>query len=156
MNNVSNFDPASFMDATVTEAMTKRPPIPAGRDVIGIIGEPKIRTWQGKKDPTQSGIAADIPIEIDLTAYPDLHKIVGADKVTLVDSIMLDTTEGGMIDTAPGKNGKLRRYREALGMNSPGTPFSFRAMQGRQIKAKIKHETYEGELYDKVDAVAKP
>ena len=55
----------------------------------------------------------------------------------------------------PGKNGKLRRYRESLDMNTPGVPFSLRQMIGRQIRVKIKHEPYEGEMYDRVDSVAK-
>jgi len=152
---MSNFDPASFLDATITEASTKRNPIPAGADVVAIIGEPKPRPWQGKADPTKSGIAMDIPMEIDLSAYPEIAAIVGVPKVFLTDSIMLDLKENGGIDLAPGKNGKLRRYREALGMNEAGQAFSFRAMQGRMIKVKIKHEPYEGELYDKVDSVAK-
>lgn len=152
---MSNFDPTTFLDATITEANVKRSPIPAGSDVIAVIGEPKARTWVGRADPTKSGVAVDVPLEIDLTAYPELQKQVGVPKVTLTDSIMLDTTESGAIDNSPGKNGKLRRYREALGMNVAGQAFSFRLMQGRMIKVKIKHRTYEGELYDEVDSVAK-
>lgn len=149
----SNFDPASFLDATISEPTTKRNPLPAGQDFVGTIGEPKSRTWQGKKDPTQSGVVIDVPIEVDMSAYPNVK--VGATKVTLVDGIMLNLTDDGAIDNSPGKNGKLRRYREALGMNEAGTPFSFRAIQGRQIRVKIKHEVYEGETYDRVDSVAK-
>jgi len=152
---MSNFDPGTFLDATITEANTKRSPIPAGTDVVAIIGEPKTRQWTGKADPTKSGIAVDVPLAIDLSAYPDLQKSVGADRVILSDSIMLDLTDNGGIDNSPGKNGKLRRYREALGMNTAGQPFSFRMMQGRMIKVKIKHRTYEGEIYDEVDSVAK-
>lgn len=152
---MSNFDPSTFLDATITEASTKRNPIPAGSDVTATVGEPKARTWQGRQDPTKSGVAMDVPLEIDLSAYPELAKTVGVPKVTLTDSIMLDLTENGGIDISPGKNGKLRRYREALGMNNPGEPFSFRAMQGRLIKVKIKHRPYEGEIYDEVDSVAK-
>ena len=152
---LSNFDPSAFLDATTTEANVKRSPIPAGTDVIAVIGEPKARTWTGKTDPTKSGIVVDVPLEIDLTAYPELAAFVGLPKVTLTDGLMLDTTESGGIDNSPGKNGKLRRYREALGLNEPGQPFSFRMMQGRMIKVKIKHRTYEGEIYDEVDSVAK-
>lgn len=152
---MSNFDPNAFLDATTTEANTKRPPLPAGMDFVGTIGEPKSRQWQGKADPTKSGFAIDLPIEVDLTQYPDIQKAIGADKVTLTDSLMLDTTPSGGIDNSPGKNGKLRRYREALGMNTPGEAFSFRMMQGRLIRVKIKHDVYEGETYDKVDSVAK-
>jgi hypothetical protein len=152
---ISNFDPSAFLDATTTEVNTKRNPIPAGTDVVAIIGEPKARTWVGKADPTKSGIVVDVPLEIDLSAYPELAAHVGLSKVTLTDGLMLDTTESGGIDNSPGKNGKLRRYREALGLNEAGQPFSFRMMQGRMIKVKVKHRTYEGEIYDEVDSVAK-
>jgi len=152
---MSNFDPSLFLDATITEASTKRLPLPAGMDFTGIISNVESRAWTGKKDPSQGGIVVDVTVEIDLEAYPDTKAQVGAPKVTMKDGIMLDLTPAGTIDTAPGKNGKLRRYREALGMNEAGVPFSFRAMTGRQIKVKIKHEPYEGEIYDKIDSVSK-
>ena len=152
---MSQFDPAMFLDTTITEPSTKRNPLTAGADFVGIIGEVKSRTWTGRADPTKGGVVVDVPIVVDLSAYPDEAKRVGADKVTLTDGIMLDITEGGMIDNSPGKNGKLRRYREALDMNKPGDAFSFRAMQGRTIKVKISHRTYEGEIFDQVDSVAK-
>lgn len=156
MNAASQFDPSTFLDATTTEALVRRPPLPAGSTVIGTIGEPVTRSWQGKQDPTKSGIAVDFNIDVDLTAYPDLQKIVGADKVVLKDGIMLDLNEGGMIDWSIGKNGKLRRYREALDMNVAGQPFSIRQMQGRRLLVKIKHRPYEGEMFEEVDSVAKP
>jgi hypothetical protein len=153
---MSTFNPEAFLDATITEPSTKRPPLPAGRDFVGIIGETKSRSWQGKKDPTQSGIVIDVPVTIDLTAYPDLGEAYkGAKQVVLTDGIMLDLTEGGSIDNGPGKNGKLRRYREALNMNKAGDAFSFRAMSGRQIKVKVSHREYGGELFDQIESVAR-
>jgi len=50
MNDTSNFDPSQFLDATTTEALVKRPPLPAGQDFIGTIGEPKVRGWESKKE----------------------------------------------------------------------------------------------------------
>jgi len=150
---MSTFDPSSFLDVTITEPSVKRAPLPAGRDFVGIIGEVKARKWVGKADPSKSGVVMDVPIELDLSAYPDVN--IGATKVTLTDGIMLEMTDSGGIDTAKGKNGKLRRYREALEMNTAGQPFSFRAMQGRTIKVKISHRTYEGDIFDQVDSVAK-
>ena len=152
---MSQFDPATFIDATITEPTTRRPPLPAGREYIAVVGEPKPREWQGKKDPTKSGIAVDVPLEIDLTAYPDVQEKIGVPRVVVQDSIMLDTTPTGMIDNAPGKNGKMRRYRDALDLNKPGDQFSFRAMQGRQLRVRIKHREHEGDLFEEVEAVAK-
>ncbi len=151
----STFDPSTFLDATVTTALTRRPPLNAGADFTGVIGELQPRQWTGKTDPTKSGVAVDVPVEIDLNAYPSEKDRLGVDKVFLKDSIMLDRKEDGSLDMSAGKNGKLRRYREALGMNEDGQPFSIRQMQGRQIKVKIKHRTYEGEVYEEVDGVAK-
>ena len=151
---MSMFDPDAFLHATTTEASTRRPPIPAGLDFVGTIGEVKARAWQSK-DGTKSGIAFDVPIRLDLTSNPEVAKACGTDAVTLTDGIMLDVTEGGTIDYSPGKNSKLRRYRDALGLNVAGQPFSPASMTGRLIRAKIKHDLYEGEVYDKVDSVAK-
>ena len=153
---MSSFDAASFLDATLTDPTTKRKPIPAGLELTGIIGEPKSRSWTGKADPTKGGIAIDVSVEIDLAgSYPELAKEVGADKVTLQDSIMLDLTDAGTIDNSPGKNGKLRRYRDSLDMNKPGDAFSFRMMQGRQIKVKIGHREYQGDIFDEIASVVK-
>lgn len=152
---ISAFDPQSFLDATMDQPLVKRPPLSAGKDFVGIIGEVKPRPWQGKKDPTQSGIAMDIPVEIDLSAYPEEKARLGADKLMLTDSIMLDLNAAGSIDNGPGKNGKLRRYREALDLNKAGDVFSFRNMQGRSIKVKIGHREYQGDIFDEIAGVAK-
>lgn len=157
--NDSTFDPSAFLDATTTEALTRRPPIPAGVVLQGIITGAEARSWSSNKPEAKvkSGIAVDLKIEIDLNSYPDVKAAVGGvDKVTMTPGIMLDMKEDGKsIDWSTGKNGNLRRYREALGMNNPGEPFSIRQMVGRAILVKIKHRTYEGEFYDEVDSVAK-
>lgn len=152
---MSTFDPTSFLDAQITEPTVKRPPLPAGADFIGTIGEPIPGTWQSKKDITKSGIKVDLPITVDPSEYPELDPTVYSTPVNLKLSVMLDTTPAGAIDNAPGKNGLLRRLRDALDMNSPGKPFSWRAVEGRRIRVKIKHREYEGELYDDVDGIAK-
>lgn len=154
---MSAFDPTMFLDATTTEAQVKRPPLPAGQVFKGIIKEPKSRSWTKKDDPTKTGIAIDIPVEIDLTPYHSQlgPEFAGIEKITLVDGVMLDLKADGMIDFAPGKNGKLRRYREALGLNEPGQSFSIRMMQERQLAVKVSHRTWEGEVFDQIDSPVK-
>lgn len=155
-NQGSIFSPEAFLDATTTEESVKRPPLPAGAEFQALIKGIKTRTWQGKKDPTQGGIVADLTLEFDLNAYPDVKQQQGGlDKVTIVDGLMLDLTEGGSIDYSPGKNSKLRRYREACGLNVAGQAFALRMFEGRMVKARIKHDPYEGEVYDKIETVAK-
>lgn len=158
---MSLFDLNSFLDAATTEESKRRPPLPAGTELVATIGEPKARSWTGKQDPSRSGIAVDLPLEFDLKALgrEDLIKHVGGlEKVTITHGIMLDLTEAGTIDYSPGKNGRIRLYREALGLNVPGQQFALRMLQGRQIRAKIKHRPGQNadEIYEDIEAVAKP
>ena len=145
------FDPSTFLDATITEVQVKRPNLPAGADFVGEIGEVKITPWAKRDDPTKTGIKAEMPIKIDTSTVPGQPPTV-----TINYGIMLDLNESGTgIDFSPGKNTKLRQFREALGMNAPGAPFNWRAVQGKMIKVKISHRPYENELYDDIAGVAK-
>jgi hypothetical protein len=154
----NTFDPQSFLDSTTTEALVRRPPIPQGSELIGLIVGAEARSWQSNKPDAKvkSGIAIDLKIEFDLTGYPSIHSLVNTDKVILTPGIMLDMKDDGRsIDWGTGKNGTLRRYREALGMNNPGEAFSIRQMIGRPIRVKTKLREYQGDFFDEVDSVSK-
>lgn len=152
---MSKFDPSSLLDITTNDALTRRPPLPAGLELIGEIGEPKPRQSPGKQDPTKVYTFLDIPITVDLSSDPKLMEEQGTDKVTLTYGISLDINEAGNIDSSPGKNGRLRQLRDALGLNDPGKSFNLRMLQGRQIRVVISHRTYENELYDEIKSIAK-
>ena len=148
---MSIFNPESFLDVTLTEPTTKRPPLPAG-DYTAVLMDTKARAWTGKTDSTKSGVAIDITLEVTLS--PELAAIIGQPVINLFDSIMLDSTPSGSLDNSPGKNRRLRLYREALNMNKAGESFSIRAMAGRLINLKVKHEIYQGDIQERVDSVA--
>lgn len=153
----STFDPTQFLDATTTEAATRRPPLPVG-DYLGVLGAPDVRPVQGKKDPSQTYIFVDFPVTIDLTSYPTARHLVGQDTVKLRYSMSLDVNGTG-IDWSPGKNTGLRFLREATGTNVPGQSFNIRGLEGRMIKAKVIHREYpenSGEMQDNIASVAKP
>jgi hypothetical protein len=151
---MSLFDPQAYLDSQISEPTVKRPPLPAG-DYTAIIADVKSRTWQGKTDPTKSGIAFDIPLTVDIPA--DIQQQLGITATTLnfTDSIMLDLTESGTIDNGVGKNRRLRTYREATNMNKAGDVFSPRKMIGQVVTVKIKHDLWEGEIVEKIAGVAK-
>ena len=142
---MSTFDPESYLDATLEEPTEKRPPLAAGT-YAAALGEPKARGWTSR-DGTKSGTAIDVPVEIE-------HE---GQKYVVRDSIMLDVKEDGSIDNSPGANRRLRMYREATGLNVAGQPFSFRMLQGRQVKASINHEMSKDgtETYERVGLVGK-
>lgn len=157
---MSNFDADTFLSGTTTDALTRRPPIPAGTEMIGIIGEPKSRQNAGKKESTLGQVftSLDLPIELDLNQVPGLKELIGQDKVTLNYGFLIDLNAAGTaLDTSPGKNGRLRQLRETLGMNKAGEPFNIRMLQGRQLRVKIGHRVndQDGEIYDQIDGVAK-
>lgn len=153
---MSQFDPSVFLDATIDTPLAKRKTLPEG-EYLAQIGEVKSRAWQSR-DGTKSGIAYDVPLELQI---PFEHQEeLGYNHLNLTDSIMLDITPQGTIDIGPGKNGKLRTYREALDMNREGTKFSARLMQGQMIKVRVKHEPYEDsagetQLAERIKGVAK-
>jgi hypothetical protein len=154
---MSAFDPTQFLDATTTEAATRRPPLPVG-DYLGVLGAPDVRQVQGKKDPSQTYAFCDFPVTIDLTANPSVRTKIGQDQVKLRYSVSLDTNATGL-DWSPGKNTGLRLLREATNTNKPGESFSIRGLEGRMVKCKITHREYpegSGEMQDNISAVAKP
>lgn len=152
----TTFDPAAFLDFTTTEESVKRPPLPID-DYTAVIGDLTTRSWVSPKDPTKSGIAIDVPLVIDVPG--DLVESLGLRESTLTvkDSIMLDLTESGSIDMGPGKNGRLRKYREATNNNKAGQPFNARMLSGQVVTVKIGHREYpegSGDLFEQVVGIA--
>jgi hypothetical protein len=151
MSQISNFDPALFLDITLTEPTEKRAPLPVD-DYTAVIGEVTPRAWQGRQDPNKSGMSLDVLLVVDVPA--ELQAASGLPPtLTLKDGIRLDLTPGGGIDNGKGKNRQLRAYREALNMNKPGDVFSPRMMQGQVVRIKVTHEIYQDAPVERVSGV---
>ena len=152
---MSTFDPEQFLDAAITQPLTKRPPADAGRPYTATIGECKIRPWSSDKGGEhREGLAMDIPLSVQLPE--EVAARVGQPTIVLNDSAFLDTSPSGGLDMAPGRNRGLRNYYDATGLNKPGT--SPRMLQGRLIQVILKHDVAKdgsGDLYERVASVAK-
>lgn len=146
------FDPNQFLDVEMSAPLERRPPLPPG-DYTAVIGEVKAANWS-KGDKSGTRLIVPLAIEIPPAVADSLR--LNSSSLTLTDSIMLDTTEQGTIDMAPGRNSRLRLYREALDMNKPGDTFSPRRMQGRPVKVKLSHEMWQDQIQERVDGVARP
>lgn len=146
------FSPEQFLDMQVTESNdTKIIPVPVG-EYTAVAEEVKCRQWQSKKDPSMSGLTLDIKWSIDDSAVKEL---LGRDKVTVNQGIMLDLTDSGGLDMGKGRNVGLGRLREALGLNAPGQPFSFMMVSGRVAKVSVSHRIDGENIYAEVKGVAK-
>ena len=152
--NQSAFDPASFLDATISEPSIRRPPLPVG-DYTAVIGEVTARAWQGKSDPSKSGIAWDIPLTPEIPAETQVALGLEMATLQLKDSFFLDLTSSGTIDNGPGKNRGLRNYREACDLNKPGDSFSARMMTGKIVKVKVTHEIWNEAPTERISGVAR-
>lgn len=149
---MSQFDPNTFLDMTVQESnSTQAIPVPVG-EYVAVIEKVDARPWTSKADPTKSGMALDVLWQID---DANVKALLERDKVTVKQGIMLDMTETGGLDMGKGKNISLGRLREALDMNQPGVPFSFRNMPGRAAKVVVSHRIDGENIYAEVKAVAK-
>ncbi len=151
----SAFDPNSFLDSQTTEASVKRPAIPAMTELVAVVKDLKAQSGPQKGDPTKTYTAINMILEIDLTQNPGVQALLGLDSVMMYDIIFLDINEGDQLDMAPGRNNKLRKYREACNLNQPGQPFSPRMFMGRMIKVQIGNDVKEGEVVDYIKGVVR-
>ena len=153
---MSTFDPASFIDLPVDAPFEKRPPLPVG-DYVATIKEITARAWSSNKDPSnpKSGMAYDVALTIEVPEATATLLKLATPTLTLKDSIMLDLTDQGALDTAPGRNRALRNYREALELNKAGETFRASMMAGRLLKVRVSHEIYQDAPVERVSGVSK-
>lgn len=152
--NSMQFDPLAFLDLPMDVPLEKRDALPVG-DYTSVIKEVTARLWQGKKDPTKSGMAYDVLHSVEVP--PEVRDALELTQstLTLKDTIMLDLTETGALATTRGSNRALRLYREALDMNKSGETFRVSLMVGCPILVKVGHEVYNGAPVERITGVAK-
>lgn len=152
---MSTFDPNTFLDMTTEESnSTVMIPVPAG-EFTAVIEKVEARPWTSRKDPSKSGMTLDVTWNIDDAGVKEL---LGRDKVTVRQGIMLDLSDAGGLDMGKGKNVGLGRLREAVDLNQAGQPFGFKMLPGKFAKVVVAHRPDDNKpdvIYAEVNAVAK-
>lgn len=144
---MSMFDPQAFMDTTTDQSNdTTMTPCPEG-EWQATASDVNIKTGTSQKTG-EDWARLDVKWEIVGT---EANTISERDKIIVTQGVMLDVNGSGL-DMGKGKNIGLGRLREALGLNTPGAPFSPRMIIGRSAKVAIKHREYEGKIFDDVKA----
>ena len=145
------FDPNAFLEQVITEVgSTEATPIPAG-EYLAFIDKKELTTWQKKDDPSVSGLKLKITWVLEDQAVRDL---LGRDKVTVAQDIMLDITDTGSLDMGKGRNVELNRLRAAVDLNVSG--FSFNQLDGRMARVTVKQDQDKNDpqkFYARVKAV---
>lgn len=150
---MGTFDPQAFLETNLTESnSTVQTPCPEGEYSAVCLEEPKIRTFQGTKDPSKTYVSLDIVWTIE---NPAVTEVTGRNPTKVRQNILLDLNDSGALDMGKGRNVQLGRLREAIGKNNPGQPFSFRQIQGASAKVKVTHRVDGESIYDEVRSVAR-
>lgn len=146
---MSQFDANVFLDVEQTEVNERRALLPVENPAdpnglymaqIGEIGNPDSGVISKGDKAGQPWVAMLVPLKVDVP--PELRESLRLPaQLTFTDRVFLDLMPDGKgIDNSPGKNARQREYRDALGMNKPGEPFSWRKVTGQLVKVKIFHE----------------
>jgi len=145
------FDPNAFFDQVVESAgSTEVVPIPVG-EYLATIDKKEVTQWSKKDDPTISGLKLKVTWSLEDQPVRDL---LGRDKVTVVQDIMLDLTDHGTLDMGKGRNVELNRLRAAVDLNVSG--FSFNQLDGRMARVTVKQDQDRNDpqkFYARVKAV---
>lgn len=143
------FDAQAFLDASTTEA-TKTFLLPVGEYLFNVKpGSCKLATWESQ-DKSKSGWK----LQYQLTTT-DPTALTGSDRAEydLRYEIMLDPNADGSPSLSSG--GGLKAFREAIGLNVAGQPFSPRMAEGRALRARIKHRPAGDNIYAEVERVSR-
>lgn len=153
---MSAFDVAAFENQIVEGANeTKTTPVPEG-DYNATIDTARVKSiaiTRGER------AGQEVPVlEVNYHLHDDtgeLNKLLNRDKVTVRQDIWLDVNEHGSLAFGPNLNVQLGRLREAVGLNQPGRPFTFKMLEGQgPLVISVSHDTREnGDVYNRVQNV---
>ena len=148
------FDPDTFLDGTLPGSNSTKKELPPPGVYPAHISKIEVRNGTVKKEGANFGktwVALNITWTIENHA---VNSQLDQPKVNVFDSVMLDLDDSGQVSMGKGKNTRLGRLREAIGMNTG--PARFRAFEGRPAQIKVDPDEYNGEPTVKVSAYAKP
>jgi hypothetical protein len=147
----SSFDPDVFMQQQTDESnSTVFTPVPPDEymAVISDVQAKMTKTKQGERP------VLNVKYEIDSQA---VREETGMEKPFVQQTIWLDLTETGMLDTGKGKNVQLGKLREAVGQNQHGRPWAPAMLLGQVVKIVTKlrdNPDNPEQKYSDVSAVA--
>lgn len=127
---MSQFDADQFMNSSTTDAnSTQYTPVPEGEFQASINSVTPRVTGTGKA-------LLNIGWKVD---DERVRTETGMADPMVYQTIWLDVTESGGLDTGKGKNVGLGKLREALGQNKPGAPWSPGMLMGQVAMIRVGH-----------------
>lgn len=155
------FNPEAYLDAPIEKPLERRLPL-LPTDYTGIIQDAKIIPWQSKDKTDEmtgqplSGLRCELKISLEIPEAERTRVNLTSPTFAISDSMMLDLTATKAIDDGPGRNTRLRMYREATDQNRAGETFSIRKLIGKPLRVKLGHRVLpSGDPVEEVKQVAK-
>jgi len=156
-----DFNPEAYLDAPLDKPLERRLPL-SPTDYTGIIQDAKILTWASttKIDEATgqflSGLKVELKVALEIPEAERTRVNLTAPTFAITDGMLLDLTPTKAIDDSPGRNNRLRMYREATDQNKPGETFSIRKLIGKPVRVKLGHRVLpSGEPTEEIKMVAK-
>lgn len=157
-----DFDPSAYLDAPLDKPLERRLPL-MPTDYTAVIQDAKIVPWTSKDKYDEmtgqlmTGLRCELKLALEVPEEERTRvNLVGTQGFAINDSMMLDLTPSKAIDDSPGRNTRLRMYREATDQNRPGESFSIRKLIGRAIKVKVGHRALpSGDPVEEIKQVGK-
>lgn len=155
----SLFNPEMFMESAIQGANdTKITPCPVG-EWPAIVEDVKVQAIEVKDGENAGDVTGKLNV-FWITEDPEVVRVTGRPKVRVRQEMFLDLTEDGSgLDMGKGKNVRLGKLREAVGLNNPSVPFMFRQLIGQYgiIKTGQRADKKDSSIiYDEVLAVRRP
>jgi len=127
---MSQFDPEQFMNSSVSDAnSTAYTPVPEGEYQASVVSVTPRVTSTGK---ALLNVAWKVD---DETARSE----TGMAEPMVYQTVWLDVTESGGLDTGKGKNVGLGKLRDAVGQNQAGSPWSPGMLIGQVALVRVGH-----------------
>lgn len=144
------FNPDELLTSVFEGAnSTSSAPIPEG-EYNATCSKVEIRSWQSKTDPNKGGYILSTTWEIN----DDISESTGRDRNSARYEIFLDITPEGKLDMGRGKNTRLGKLREAVGLNQPGQSFSFTMIEGQSANIYVAHRISGEDVYAEIKSVS--
>jgi len=126
----SAFDAESFGQTEYNQTNDTKYPIIPEAEYNAVVKSFKFRQLDN------GSVVMDVVWTLD---SEEIRTLTGMKEPSVKQGVFLDMNESGSLDFSEGKNVKLGRLREALGLNKPGQPFSFNMLVGRPARLKTKN-----------------
>lgn len=154
---MSTFDPQAFENMVIEQSNeTKSTPVPEGdyKTIIDSVNVKSVKIKSGDREGQEVPVLQVVYQILDEDGT--LAKQLNMDKITVRQDVWLDVSESGTLAFGPNQNVRLGKLRDAVGLNQPNKPFSFKMLEGQgPLLIGVGLDIRDDLAYNRVNSVQK-